>query len=76
MNELPYNYGNKTKCEMGCHKQILNNEHLLNCPQINANENTVNLTQILNGSNTEKLKVLQKLQENNKIRIEHLRDSE
>ena len=75
MNELPCNYGNKTECEMGCNSQIMNNERLLNCPQINVCENTMNLTQLLNGSNKEKFKVLQKLQENNIIRIDHLRDS-
>ena len=46
MNELPCNYGNKTECEMGCNSQIMNNEHLLNCPQINGCENTMNLTQM------------------------------
>ena len=76
MNELPYNYGNKTKFDFGCKTQIMNNEHLLNYPQINLNENTRNLTQILNGSNKEKLNMQQKLQENNKIRIENLMDSD
>ena len=75
MNELPFNYGDKTECEMGCNSQIMNNEHLLNCPQINVCENRMNLTQLFNGSNKEELKVLQKLQENNIIRIDHLRDS-
>ena len=48
------NYGNKIMCEMGCHEQILNNEHLLNCPTINGNNVKVNLQEILNGSNKEK----------------------
>ena len=74
MNELPCNYGNNKKCEIGCNSQIMNNEHLLNFPQINVSENTSTLTQLLNGSNKEKFKVLQKLQENNIIRIDHLRD--
>ena len=30
MNEIPFNYGKHTLCEMGCNV-ILNNEHLLNC---------------------------------------------
>ena len=75
MNDLPFNYGNKTMCEMGCHEKILNNEHLLNCPSIDGNNIKVNLKEILNGRNKEKNKVLQKLQENTKRRIEHLRDS-
>ena len=76
INELPCNYGNKTECEIGCNSQIMNNkEHLNNCPQINVCENTMNLTKLLNGSNKEELKVLQKIQENNIIRIDHLRDS-
>jgi len=56
MNELPYNYGNKTKCEIKGPTQIMNNERLLNCPEINVNENTMNLTQILNESNNKNLK--------------------
>ena len=75
LNDLPYKYGNKTMCEMGCHEQILNNEHILNCPPINGNNIKVNLKEILNESNKEKIKVLQKLQENTKRRIENLRDS-
>ena len=55
MNDLPFNYGNKTMCEMGCHEQILNNEHLLNCPTINGNNIKVNLKEILNESNKEKI---------------------
>ena len=41
---------------MGCPTQIMNNERLLNCPEINVNENTMNLTQILNESNNKNLK--------------------
>ena len=37
MNDLPFNYGNKTYCEMGCHQEILNNEPLLNRPKLNGN---------------------------------------
>ena len=36
----------------------MNNERLLNCPEINVNENTMNLTQILNESNNKNLKCL------------------
>ena len=75
MNNLPFNYRNKTIFEMGCHEQILNNEHLLNGPTLNGNIVKLNLKEILNGSNKEKNNVLQKLQENTKRRIEHLRDS-
>ena len=31
MNDLPFNYGNKTICDKGC-KEILNNKHFLYCP--------------------------------------------
>ena len=27
MNDLPFNFGNKTNCEMGCHETIMNTEH-------------------------------------------------
>ena len=30
MNDIPYNYGNKLPCEMGCNVP-LNNEHLIKC---------------------------------------------
>ena len=50
----------------------MNNERLLNCPEINVNENTMNPTQILNESNNKNLKCYKIY---NKILIKHLRFS-
>ena len=54
MNDLPCNYGDKTNCEMGCYEEILNNEHLLNCPNLNQDRSKENIKYILNGSNAQK----------------------
>ena len=37
MNENPYNFGNKTLCEMGC-KEAETNKHILVCLQRNNEE--------------------------------------
>ena len=34
MNDLPFNYGKKNNCELGCSYEM-NNEHLLNLPYLN-----------------------------------------
>ena len=73
MNELPSNYGEKTNCEMGCKASVVNNEHILNCPELNAN--IINITEIINGNNKRKLKTLNKFKENMHRRTEYLRDS-
>ena len=75
MNELPFNYGEKTNCEMGCQAQVMNNEHILNCPALNCDASRMNITEILNGNNKQKLKTLNKFKENMKRRTEYLRDS-
>ena len=75
MNDLPYNYGDKTFCEMGCFEEVLNNEHLLNCPNLNQDRNKENIKDILNGSNAQKKKILYRINKNNQRRIEYLRDS-
>ena len=75
MNELPFNYGEKTNCEMGCQAQVMNNEHILNCPALNCDASRMNITDILNGNNKQKLKTLNKFKENVKRRTEYLRDS-
>jgi len=51
----------------------VNNEHILNCPELNAN--IINITEILNGNNKRKLKTLNKFKENMHRRTEYLRDS-
>ena len=75
MNDLPCNYGDKTNCEMGCHEEILNNEHLLNCPNLNQDRSKENIKDILNGSNAQKQKILYRINKNNQRRLEYLRDS-
>ena len=75
MNDLPFNFGNKTNCEMGCHETIMNTEHLLNCPKLNENLIKLNLENILNGSNQQKKIILSRINRNNGRRIEYLQDS-
>ena len=75
MNELPFNYGEKTNCEMGCKAQVMNNEHILNCPELNYDTSIMNITEILNGNKKQKLKTLNKFKENMQRRTEYLRDS-
>ena len=75
MNELPSNYGDKTNCEMGCQAQVMNNEHILDCPKLSCDASRMNLIKIFNGNNKQKLKTLNKFKENSKRRTEYLRDS-
>ena len=75
MNDLPSNYGEKTNCEMGCKAQVMSNEHILNCPELNYDTSIMNETEILNGNNKQKLKTLKKFKENMHRRTEYLRDS-
>ena len=74
MNDLPYNYGMKTNCELGCSSEM-NNEHLLNCPIIKEGNDQFEYNLILNGTNSQKIKILRKLQENSGIRRKLLMDS-
>ena len=74
MNDLPSNYGKTTNCEIGCPNQIMNNEHLINCPKLNCSSIKYNITEILNGTNKQKIRILTKFNENNKRRTEYLRD--
>ena len=65
MNELPSHYGEKTNCEMGCKAQVMNNEHILNCPELNYDASIMKITEILNGKkNKQKLKTFNKFKEN------------
>ena len=73
MNELPCNFGNPTLCELGC-SQVLNSEHINSCPKLNKKE-ALQYENILNGTMNQKVLVLKKIQENNAIRINKLRDS-
>ena len=67
MKDLPFNYGRKNNCELGCCYEM-NNEHLLNCPFLNQGNMKIEYNLILNGTNNEKIKILRKLQENFKRR--------
>ena len=75
MNDLPFNYGNKTICDKGC-REILDNKHFLFCPaSTNQNKNESDYTRILNGTMNEKILILRKFQEEKKERKEKLWDS-
>ena len=74
MNSLPFNFGQKANCEQGCPNEM-NNEHLLNCPQLNKETEVEEFNQILNGTNQQKLIILKKLKENSKRRTQLLMDS-
>ena len=73
MNELPCNFGNPTLCKLGC-SQVLNSEHINSCPKLNKKE-ALQYENILNGTMNQKVLVLKKVQDNNEIRINKLRDS-
>ena len=75
MNELPYNYGKKENCEMGCQAQEMNNKHILDCPKLNGNLDRRNIMEILNGNNQQKVKTFNKFKENMERRKSYLRDS-
>ena len=74
MNDLQFNYGRKTNCELGCSFEM-NNEHLLKCPKIKQGDDQFEYNLILNGTNKQKIKILRKLQENSEIRRKLLMDS-
>ena len=74
MNSLPFNFGQKANCEQGCPNEM-NNEHLLNCPQLNKETEVEEFNQILNGTNQQKLIILKKLKENSIRRNQLLMDS-
>ena len=71
MNDLPFNYGNKTLCERGC-LQVMDNQHFICCPLI-TEENEYD--RILNGSMDEKILSLRKFQEQKNSRTKLLWDS-
>ena len=70
MNDLPFNFGRKTNCELGC-SIVMNNEHLLNCPILIQHNGKMEYNQILNGTNNQKISILRKLQENTREEITH-----
>ena len=74
MNDLPFNFGRKTNCELGCSSEM-NNEHLLNCPIIKEGNDQFEYNLILNGTNSQKIQILRKLQENSERRRKLLMDS-
>ena len=71
MNDLPFNYGNKTLCDRGC-LQLMDNQHFICCPLI-TEENEYD--RILNGSMDEQILSLRKFQEQKNSRTKLLWDS-
>ena len=67
INDLPFNFGRKTNCELGCSIET-NNKHLLNCPIPNQQNGKMEYNQILNRTNNQKISIIRKLQENDKRR--------
>ena len=59
MNNLPFNFGKTANCEQGCQNEM-NNEHLLNCPELNENTEKEEQNLIVNGTNEQEIKVLKK----------------
>ena len=57
MNNLPFNFGKKANCEQGCPNEM-NNEHLLNCPELNEDTEKEELNLILIGPNEHNIKFL------------------
>ena len=67
MNNLPFDFGKKTNCELGCSIEMTN-ENLLNCPILHQHNGKMEYNQILNGTNNQKISILRKLQNNTKGR--------
>ena len=74
MNENPCNFGDKIKCQMGC-LQIQENEHILNCPQMDGNEIYMNIEDLINGPEYKQLEVLRRFNKNTNRIKQHLWDS-
>ena len=75
MDDYPSNFGNKTKCDLGCF-ETLNSEHILVCSILNEKEtNFLRFEHILKGTMNEKLHIFRKIQHNNEKRKHLLRDS-
>ena len=75
MNNLPCNFGKETQCEQGCY-EVLNSEHIYSCTKLNKQKIPINnYENILKGTMNQKVEVLKKIQENNLIRMQKLRDS-
>ena len=74
MNQIPANFGNKTKCETGC-GQNLTNDHIIKCSILNEGlKHELDINGILNGSLMEKIQVLRKFQQNMEKREKYLND--
>ena len=75
MNQNPYNFGNKTNCELGC-LIPQDNEHYLKCHILNEGiENAMKYSEFLNGPLQTKIRIFKKIQENMKKKETHLMDS-
>ena len=62
MNENPFNFGNKTQCEVGC-PEAQDNPHILNCRKTYQNTSIVKYKDILNGSLSLKIQTFRKFQQ-------------
>ena len=73
MDDYPSNFGNKTKCDLGCF-ETLNSEHILVCSIPNDEETNFLINEhILKGTMNEKLHIFGKIQHNNEKRKHLLR---
>ena len=64
MDDYPSNFGNKTKCDLGC-PETLNSEHLFVCSKLNEKVlNYLKFEHILEGRMNEKLHTFPKIKEN------------
>ena len=75
MDDYPSNFGNKTKCDLGC-PETLNSKHMLVCSKLNE-EGSSNLKfeLILEGTMNEKLNIFHRIKENIEKKKHLLRDS-
>ena len=72
MNYLPNNFGKSDLCEFNC-KELMSNDHLLNCAYLNESQlNTLTPEPLGNGNIDEKIKVFKKLQFNSNKRNESI----
>ena len=71
MNDLPFNFGTKQDCQLGC-SEPMNTEHILLCSQLNENAHDLKFDNILNGTLRQKIEVFHKIELNTKKRSELL----
>ena len=73
--DYPSNFGNKTKCDLGC-PETLNSKHMLVCSKLNEQgSNYLIFELILEGTMNEKLIIFHRIKENIEKKKHLLRDS-